>query len=300
MKELLYHYTDSTTALKILAEQELWMTHTDYLNDLNEGKELKERIEVHLEHKQAVKVLDFLDSIMEAYACSFSEDGDLLSQWRGYCPTGNGFSIGFKSPKKRRDIFRDDGLAIRGDTSKNKAGTDSFILTYSTIKFEKCIYSDEKKLEISMELASKIDEIFPALSKDMKTVLNQLPKLPERSNLLDFQQRLKLDDVWFSDYMFYKYLFKDKAFSEEKEHRFYVIFDFDYKQNPLYRSRNGVFIPYIRYCFDKDDISELIIRSTSNSEDVSKGLTHFLKHKKNMSAQKINAFIRQSVIPFRD
>jgi hypothetical protein len=31
--------------------------------------------------------------------CSFSEKGDLLSQWRGYCPQGVGYSIGFDSAK---------------------------------------------------------------------------------------------------------------------------------------------------------------------------------------------------------
>jgi hypothetical protein len=29
--------------------------------------------------------------------CSFSEEGDLLSQWRGYCSPGPGFALGFKS-----------------------------------------------------------------------------------------------------------------------------------------------------------------------------------------------------------
>jgi hypothetical protein len=32
----------------------------------------------------------------EVYVASFTEEGDLLSQWRGYCPKG-GFSVGFAS-----------------------------------------------------------------------------------------------------------------------------------------------------------------------------------------------------------
>jgi hypothetical protein len=31
------------------------------------------------------------------FVASFSENGDLLSQWRSYCPDGNGVCIGFKS-----------------------------------------------------------------------------------------------------------------------------------------------------------------------------------------------------------
>ena len=30
------------------------------------------------------------------FVASFSENGDQLSQWRAYCPKGNGFSIGFR------------------------------------------------------------------------------------------------------------------------------------------------------------------------------------------------------------
>jgi hypothetical protein len=50
---------------------------------------------------------------LDIFVCSFSENGDLLSQWRGYCPpNGNGFSIGFDSrllenPRQRQDFFLD-------------------------------------------------------------------------------------------------------------------------------------------------------------------------------------------------
>jgi hypothetical protein len=32
------------------------------------------------------------------YIASFSEHKDVLSQWRGYCGKGNGYSIGFMPP----------------------------------------------------------------------------------------------------------------------------------------------------------------------------------------------------------
>lgn len=37
------------------------------------------------------------DSKFSPYVCCFSEDGDMLSQWRGYANDGHGFSIGFNS-----------------------------------------------------------------------------------------------------------------------------------------------------------------------------------------------------------
>ena len=49
-----------------------------------------------------LRMLDILDHDFVALAgdnlfvCSFSETGDLLSQWRGYCQNDAGYSIGFK------------------------------------------------------------------------------------------------------------------------------------------------------------------------------------------------------------
>jgi len=34
---------------------------------------------------------------LRGFICSFSQKGDQLSQWRAYCPSGNGISIGFNS-----------------------------------------------------------------------------------------------------------------------------------------------------------------------------------------------------------
>ena len=46
-------------------------------------------------------MLEALDSISRYYACvaSFTEEGDQLSQWRGYCEVGNGYSLGFDALK---------------------------------------------------------------------------------------------------------------------------------------------------------------------------------------------------------
>jgi hypothetical protein len=43
----------------------------------------------------------FVDNIKLAniFVCSLTEVADLLSQWRGYCSVGTGYSIGFDSEK---------------------------------------------------------------------------------------------------------------------------------------------------------------------------------------------------------
>lgn len=42
---------------------------------------------------------------------SFSEVGDQLSQWRGYCEIGKGYSIGFSGPKLRQ-VLKEKGYAL--------------------------------------------------------------------------------------------------------------------------------------------------------------------------------------------
>ena len=45
---------------------------------------------------QSLKILDDPEELLSAntaFVASFSEEDDLLSQWRGYCPNGSGFAI---------------------------------------------------------------------------------------------------------------------------------------------------------------------------------------------------------------
>ena len=39
------------------------------------------------------------EKFLDAFVCSFSGKKDDLSQWRGYCPNGNGFCVGFDLSK---------------------------------------------------------------------------------------------------------------------------------------------------------------------------------------------------------
>jgi len=54
-----------------------------------------------------------LDSISNnhMFVACLTEAGDLLSQWRGYCPAGNGFSVGFSSKRLLPVLYR-QGFSI--------------------------------------------------------------------------------------------------------------------------------------------------------------------------------------------
>jgi hypothetical protein len=104
---ILYHYTTPTGLLGIIGNRQMWASHTQYLNDQREFQHAVSIIEDELasmkkapEHDVHRGMLDEMTSVlkdresMNVCVCSFSEEGDVLSQWRAY-GGGAGFSIGF-------------------------------------------------------------------------------------------------------------------------------------------------------------------------------------------------------------
>ena len=119
---LLYHYTSGPGLLGILQTNNIWASDAQFLNDASElrygKKELadelvreSERLDDHvaasaLSSRASVLslVADMLlpdDDVMDravvsgAYVACFCEDGDLLSQWRGYAGA-DGYALGFR------------------------------------------------------------------------------------------------------------------------------------------------------------------------------------------------------------
>jgi hypothetical protein len=100
----LFHYTDTTGLIGILKSQgELWATDVRCMNDTDEftlghrfiEQALKDRT-AHPSHKLLARLLSHPSYVSPlVFSISFSEDRDLLSQWRAYTDNGAGFSVGF-------------------------------------------------------------------------------------------------------------------------------------------------------------------------------------------------------------
>jgi hypothetical protein len=127
--EHLYHYTSIDGLEGILTKRSLWASQIHFLNDTQEFKYavhiLKEVLsglreeypitwsrvalgpcpppsepkEFLAEFYRSLESEVLFDLFKKFPICIFSlsERGDLLSQWRGYCPPGGGYSIGFPS-----------------------------------------------------------------------------------------------------------------------------------------------------------------------------------------------------------
>ena len=102
----IYHYTRTNGLEGIVKTKELWATNIHYLNDYEEirsGFEALKQATTGLEQSSPDLVRRFLTRLKGAadqyqnisvYVCSFTEESDLLSQWRGYA-----------SPEAFRSVF---------------------------------------------------------------------------------------------------------------------------------------------------------------------------------------------------
>ncbi len=106
----LYHYTDQNGFMGILTTQELWASKIQYLNDEKEhtlaleltASHLKELIKKTKDIELKCRLEYYLETIpyiknQNICVCSLTENGDLLSQWRGYSRDLGGYSIGFNT-----------------------------------------------------------------------------------------------------------------------------------------------------------------------------------------------------------
>ena len=110
----LWHYTDGAGLRGILQTQTLWASNCLFLNDSAEFKFAGEVITKVLDEvldvdataevrRELVNLRDMFalahpDITPDIYVCSFTTQGDLLSQWRGYTKPRDRFNIGINGP----------------------------------------------------------------------------------------------------------------------------------------------------------------------------------------------------------
>ena len=123
--DTLFHYTTSAGLMGIIQSRKIWTTKIQYMNDNSELQLAYDYIrnEIDLQIKgvgktrteeELDKMCKALDSIgrINVGVASFTEMGDQLSQWRGYCEIGNGYSLGFDGRKLRRLVHSRSGYNL--------------------------------------------------------------------------------------------------------------------------------------------------------------------------------------------
>ncbi len=218
--DILYHYTTREGLLGIIQKREIWAANIRYLNDSSEFTAAVEVAKTVLDtfpyderklNKESVikgfySWLDSLKYQAESYVCSFSEDGDLLSQWRSYTKAGNGYAIGF------------DTAALR-----QLAKEQSFFL-------EQCRYDEPAQKEL-------IKSCFQA-GIECLCATSEVEGNPTASAENIFAEKCLLPFLCSAP------LVKNRAFAEEREWRLVAPFHGSKQSELFFRSGKSMLVPY--------------------------------------------------------
>lgn len=284
---MLYHYTSIEGFLGIISSKNLWASHCQYLNDASEYKhalsfaeEISSKIYMNDDYNAGFgfilgKSIYSLPEDSEVFIASFSEEFDLLSQWRGYCPPNDGICIGF------------DKEIIKEFCDKND------------FKLEKCIYEEKLQINKIHELVEKCYKSCPqhTITRDEYNLLNSKDCVDFE---IDYHEKIKkfsdCNDVFtkFNNaLMEYAPLIKNSGFYEEKEWRIIC-------KSPNttidFRKGKGYLIPFINLDllnFSKEIIKEIIIGPNVNERRCEESIKILLERK-----GLVNVKIKHSTIPY--
>ena len=102
--EKLYHYCNISAFMSIIKNKCFWLSDTKYTNDKEEICAFKDAVWAALNElvcnkkineEMANKIwITYVYNTLPGYISCFSEEDDLLSQWRSYGDDGNGVAIG--------------------------------------------------------------------------------------------------------------------------------------------------------------------------------------------------------------
>ncbi|CAN5792722.1 DUF2971 domain-containing protein [soil metagenome] len=250
-ENFLYHYTSARGLKGILESKKIWATNIKYLNDEKEFLLVYEYAaeEAERRHKSVEDELSkafygfFLELIgspkgwsarniwvigydrrSEIFTGSFSENGDVLSQWRGYCPNG-GYSIGFNA----EDLFS----VIEQEKPR--------------FKLQPCIYDEKVQRTI-------IENLFDTCFSSMK---QHLTKFSTEEVVRSGAAQLLSHDLGKI-----APLFKHHSFQEEREGRlvrdslFKGLIDSEelkerLEKEVLYRDEGAMLKPYVEFPLPK-------------------------------------------------
>ena len=182
------------------------------------------------------------------FVCSFTEENDLLSQWRGYCPKGSGYSVGFKTSSLKK-VFTKKGYKLR-----------------------KCIYNSELQVEIIDKLLQAgLDEL-----PEEEIIATKLTKTITKT-VQPIATKL------FNDFIQIAPMFKHFSFYEEKEWRFVSpLIEFN-TRDVKYWPGVSMIIPYSEINISTDSniipVEKVIIGPTQHPELSKKSIEGLLESK---------------------
>lgn len=271
----LYHYTDLTATVGIISENEFWLTNLFYLNDKYEyeiglnlfKKYLKDKKSECSENPKVTIFLNSLDSAIDllengnVFIMSFSEQSDLLSQWRGYADNCKG---------TRMELSFLEKIKTKG------------------ILLLPCIYSEQEQIDYVSHILDNAIQIF------IKT-----PELgiTNKENFLEVEKPYsdaiqKAGNDFISKASVACAIIKDKSFSEENEWR---LINFIEKKF-YFRTKSHYVAPFIKMNISNFNSHLTNIMTCSSPEpSITEKSIRFLLNNKGLNSTELS----KSKIPYR-
>jgi len=287
--DILYHYCSLETFFNIIKNHTLWLSDVSKSNDSMELRHfidcmkfifikkrkilLEEEIElakkgiflggesISSKIDQVLNLFFEKSLFLKAWGICFSEEGDLLSQWRGYADDAKGISIGFS--KKYLDV-------VCKDIDRNEV---------LQIKLDKVSYDEEMINKIirdktsfnSINNKSTFDEVDRIINRVLLLCSAESPFYKKSSFSEEKEWRLAITDFLPSDIEKNKYL--DVLKSTNPDIYPLEISDMNYVV------KNKTLVSYIEVYLNniKDAVSKIIIgpKSKSTVEDIKQFLVFY-------------------------
>lgn len=221
MDKLIYHYCDNHKMANILASKTLRMCDITKSNDYGEvklffpgildalqdnyekepfalkykGRRNKNAFNELLQKEYDILDYEFSRGGVTNFVVCFCEDGDVLSQWRGYANDGKGCSLGFSV-----------------DELKNYCSKYQDVITLEQVEYKTPRQMDQIIIEKALMILNELKNMRKQIKKDFSTA-NTDEKI---DNILGFYFHQMIIAVLMGSLKY-----KDMTFNEEKEWRMY-------------------------------------------------------------------------------
>jgi len=253
--EVLYHYCSTDAFHSIVEAHSIWLSALSLSNDTMEGKllanvmsRLAERDGLDRASSQRLQdMLGFFEQTVEGLGFCLSEEGDLLSQWRGYAADATGVTIGFS--RQYLEWLADENQ-----------GKDTPGFTLMKVQYEP--EAHETEVDPTYAEAKRLVEAGAMKSPGIRTILDtRTDEQVEQEKKEAEEAFLKLSLAMLS--LFPKlFLLKSPAFREEKEWRLLSHLVCTGKDTCSYRALQNRIVPYRSFNLkqpERQPIAEVVL-----------------------------------------
>lgn len=237
MADFLTYYCSEHVFLSFLQHKQLWLTSLSQSNDSSEGLWMRDHwLNSFLKIKDTAEIwrLKSGAEICIEQACKeraalgvcFSEEEDLLSQWRGYADDGRGFAITFDQDKLKH---------VAQDNADNK------------LELTKVAYGDQDH--------DKINEINCMLTDTFREDINSFAGANGFAGLrVNLERRQEYEDAARS-----LFTVKNGAFHEEKEWRLFTYGTLSSFEGVKLRGTGNALSPYLPATIPTDAVARVTL-----------------------------------------